>query len=142
MAITMPEPRIIEGYKRTYHPLYYRWQRMMRDPYWDCDLIFKSFYGFTQWFNSQFHNQPVDYTLVLKRRNQTLPWTIENTYLSTNRQTNRQPLFDSFTEQQKQQLNQLISQNATISRISHVFKINRKTAKRLKQMAINANEEP
>ena len=142
MAITMPEPRIIEGYKRTYHPLYYRWQRMMRDPYWDCDLIFKSVYGFTQWFNSQLPNPPVDYTLVLKRRNQTLPWTIENTYLSTNRQTNRQPLFDSFTEQQKQQLNQLISQNATISRISHVFKINRKTAKRLKQMAINANEEP
>ena len=138
----MPEPRIIDGYKRSYHPLYSRWQRMMKDPFWDCDPIFKSFYGFTQWFNSQFHNQPVNYTLVLKRRNQTLPWTIENTYLSTNRQTNRQPLFDSLTEQQKQQLNQLISQNATISRISHVFKIHRQTAKRLKQTAINANEDP
>ena len=142
----MSEPRIIDGYKRSHHPLYYRWQRMIKDPFWDCDPIFKSFYSFTQWFNNQFHNQfdnqPVNYTLVLKRRNQTLPWTIENTYLSSNRQTNRQPLFDSFTDKQKQQLNLLIAQNATISRISHVFKINWRTAKRLKQTAINANEEP
>lgn len=137
----MSEPRIIEGFKRTYHPLYPRWQRLIHDPYWDCDPIFKSFYSFTQWFNSQFQNQPIDHTLVLKRRNQTIPWTIKNTYLSSNRQNNRQPLFDSLTEQQKQQLNQLIQQNATISRISHVFKIHWETAKRLREMAVNAKED-
>ena len=130
------EPKQIDGYLRTKHPLYQRWLRLRNDYTHECDETFFTFYTFVKWFKTQ----STDYTHMLCRRNQNLGWTVDNCFVSANTKKRRHSFFEKMTMEERQKFYKILDNGFGITQIQDFYNIQHPTAKRLIKEAKAARE--
>ena len=122
------EPKHIQGYRRSKHPLYNRWIQMQNFAMMDYDATFKSFYLFTKWFSERSSN----FSSIVIRKEPEKGFTIQNCYVDTvGHQGSRTRLFLHLDVHQRQQLKTLVDRGYSENQIAKVFGIAHTTAKRL-----------
>lgn len=122
------EPKRIQGYQRSKHPLYARWTQMQNHAMMTYDKTFKSFYLFTKWFSERSTN----FSSVVIRRELEKGFTVENCYVDTvGHQGSRTRLFLRLDHHQRVQLKTLVDQGFSENQIAGVFGIAHTTAHRL-----------
>ena len=122
------EPKRIQGYQRSKHPLYSRWLQMQNHAMMTYDTTFKNFYLFTKWFSARSTN----FSSVVMRKEPENGFTTANCYVDTvGHQGTRTRLFLRLRPEQRQQLKTLVDGGYSESQIAGVFGIAYTTAKRL-----------
>ena len=119
------EPKHIQGFVRSKHPLYGRWKHIIDHANVEIDETFKSFYLFTKWFNSKTQN----FSDVVMRRKSEDGYTVDNCYVDINNYSgNRRRLFLKLSDTERASLKHLIQQGQSATKIGKVFGVSTKTA--------------
>lgn len=121
------EPTKIDGFTRSRHPLYPRWNQL-KERLIEKDKTFSNFYLFTLWFKKYSTN----FQSVIVRCDQAQGFTEKNCYVdTTTRYKGRHSMFSTLTEAEYQVLEKSLLGGSTTLEIAKKFGISFPTAKRL-----------
>lgn len=122
------EPKQIQGFTRSKHPLYNRWKLLTGYAGIEYDKTFSTFYLFVKWFNSKTNNLAD----VVMRRDANAGFTVDNCYVDiSNYSGTKRRLFLKLSETERASLKKLISDGHSATKIGKAFGVSTPTAKNL-----------
>ena len=122
------EPKRIQGYTRSKHPLYGKWIRIKDHALVDFDATFNTFYLFTRWFSRNSTN----FQDIVQRRDLSKGFTVDNCYIDINYYPGRKRrLFLKLTDQEKASLKTLVNNGHSVAQIAKLFGVSHPTAQNM-----------